>query len=75
MFIVLVGSSIPMGLAGVTLMPLEDLAVLKFSSPLFSIIIGLILLQEKFSPIKVIFALGILGGVIMVVQPPFPLPQ
>ena len=70
-FTILDGVCNASSLAAVTLLPLGDLAILKFCSPMFALLIGRFILKENVSIVKVIFALGILGGVIMVVQPPF----
>ena len=57
-------------LAAVTMMPLGDLAVIRFTAPIFSIILAR-LLREKTSMFKYLFALLILVGVTLVVRPPF----
>ena len=58
-------------MAAVTMMPLGDLAVIRFSAPIFSIFIAKVILKESTSVFKYIFAVGIVIGVTLVVRPPF----
>lgn len=51
-------------------MPMADLAVVKYSSPVFALILGRVLLGERIGAVKAAFCVLITAGNLMVVRPP-----
>ena len=65
------GVVITMGFACVQLMPMGDATALIFSAPIFTMLFAWLLLKHYFGLFKVVFALVLMIGAILVTQPAF----
>jgi len=58
-------------LASISLMPIGDLIVLAFTSPAFTVFLAFLILKQELTLLKIFLSFTIIGGDILVVQPPF----
>ena len=64
------GSAVFLCIVSVQNLPLSVYAIIEELAPLFTLIIGLVLLRECIMPLEMLLGLSVFVGVVLVIQPP-----